>query len=151
MDAKGKRSYTVLVVDDSKDDRFFIREVINRFPRFSIVGEARDGEEAISYLSGFGAFAEREKYPLPDLVLLDLKMPKRDGFDVLKWLRTKSFPEMTVIVLSTSALGEDIGASLALGAHGYWTKVVGVEKQNTIVGEIESLLDKRQRAAVTAS
>ena len=70
----------VLVVDDSENDRFFIRRAIERFPRFQIVGELTDGEEAVEYLSGRGLFADRRKHPIPDLMVLDLKMPRRTGF-----------------------------------------------------------------------
>jgi CheY-like chemotaxis protein len=114
----GKNKHTVLIVDDSDDDRFFLRQVLQRFPRFILIGEVRDGEDAIAYLSGEAKFADRRKFPLPDLMLLDLKMPRKTGFEVLQWLRAQSFPGLTVVVLSSSPLAEDVGASLALGAHG---------------------------------
>jgi CheY-like chemotaxis protein len=141
-----KKAYTVLIVDDSDDDRFFLRGVLQHFPRFTVVGEVADGEEAMAYLCGLAAYGERGKFPLPDLMLLDLKMPRKNGFEVLEWLRSKSFPAMTVIVLSGSPLAEDIGASLALGAHGFWTKTAIGEKQNAIIEEIEAILDRRWRS-----
>lgn len=151
MSSAGQKNYTVLIVDDSKVDRFLIRQVIQRFPRFNIIGELQDGEEVVDYLSGKGAFAEREKFPVPDLMLLDLNMPKMDGFDVLRWLKSQSLPSLTVIILSGSTLGEDIGASLALGAHGYWTKAINAARQNDIVREIEELLDQRRTLLTSAS
>jgi len=138
-----KETYSVLVVDDSEDDRFFMRNVLHRFPRFKLIGEMCDGEDAILYLSGRDKFRDRAQYPLPDLMLLDLKMPRKTGFDVLEWLRTRSFPGLTVIVLSSSPLAEDVGASLSLGAHGFWTKTSDPKKQNQIVHEVEAILDKR--------
>jgi CheY-like chemotaxis protein len=136
--------YGVLIVDDSDDDRFFLRNVVDRLPRFSVAGEVRDGDEAIAYLTGQGGFGDRAKHPVPDLMLLDLKMPRKTGFEVLRWLRVQSFPNLTVVVLSGSPLQEDVGASLALGAHGYWTKTADLPRQNLIAQEIEALLDKRR-------
>jgi CheY-like chemotaxis protein len=143
MHSADKATYKILLADDSQDDRFFVQRVVQRFQRFQIVGEAQDGEECISYLSGKPPFNDRAKFPLPDLLLLDLKMPKRDGFDVLKWLRDKSFHKLTVVVLSGSILQQDIGASLALGAHGFWTKAATAEKHDQIAREIETLMDLR--------
>lgn len=138
------QQYGVLIVDDSDDDRFFLRNAVDRLPRFTVAGEVRDGDEAIAYLAGQGEFGDRAKHPLPDLMLLDLKMPRKTGFDVLRWLRTQSFPRLTVVVLSGSPLHEDVGASLALGAHGYWTKTAELPRQKLIAEEIEELLDRRR-------
>jgi DNA-binding NarL/FixJ family response regulator len=145
MAAVVPKTYNVLIVDDSDDDRFFLRRVLQRFPRFALIGELSDGEEAISYLAGGGLFSDRREYPLPHLILLDLKMPRKTGFDVLQWLHTQWFPNLTVVVLSSSNLAEDVGASLALGAQGFWTKTAHMERQDNIAQEIEALLDKRWR------
>jgi len=151
MTRQHKRVYTVLIADDSDDDRFILRKAIGRFARFVIVGEVTDGQDTIAYLSGQTIFEDRRRYPVPDLLLLDLKMPRKNGFDVLKWLRTQSFPSLTVVVLSGSPLPTDIEASLALGAHGYWTKTAQPTQQNLIASEIEALLDKRQSKGLTPS
>jgi CheY-like chemotaxis protein len=138
-----KRIYNVLVVDDSEDDRFFLRRAIGQFPRFKLLHELTDGQEAIDYLAGQRQFNQRQTYPLPDLMMLDLKMPRISGYEVLRWLRSQVFPGLTVIVLSGSALQEDVQASLALGAHGYWSKTAVPAKQRLIALEIEALLDGR--------
>lgn len=137
--------YKVLIVDDSRDDRFILREMIGRFPRFSVVGEVEDGNAATTYLAGKEPFADRRRFPAPDLMLLDLNMPKKTGFDVLRWLQTEWYPRLTVIVLCGSDLAEDVGASLALGAHGFWTKAASPNRQMVIVKDIESLMDARWR------
>src|SRR3954464_4141460 len=78
----------LLIVDDSEDDRFFLeRELKKALPRCSIVGIVYDGEAAIDYLSGARRFADRSIFPLPDVIVLDLKMPRVNGYDVLRWLR----------------------------------------------------------------
>ena len=141
-----RKAYSVLIVDDSAPDRLVLRRTLQRFPRFKVVGEVRDGMEAIQYLEGKGAFANSSRNPAPDLMLLDLKMPRMSGFDVLQWLKEHSFPSLTVIVLSSSPLAEDIGASLAFGAHGYWTKAAPGERQLEIIREIEDRLDSVRKS-----
>lgn len=82
-----------------------------------------DGEDVIDYLSGGGKFAERRQFPLPHLLLLDLKMPRCDGFDVLKWMRGRSVSRCTpVIVLSGSERSEDVARAYELGANSYLIK-----------------------------
>ena len=77
---------------------------------------------AIDYLSGAGVYADRMRYPMPEVMLLDLKMPRLNGFDVLHWLADQSFPGLQVIVLSSSLLPEDIAKTLAMGADHYLIK-----------------------------
>jgi CheY-like chemotaxis protein len=145
MSAKQKAAFRVLLVDDSEDDRLFLRMALNDNPRLAVVGEARDGEEAISYLRGGGEFADREKFPFPDVMLLDLKMPRKTGYDVLAWLRTQSFNDLVVIVISGSFLPDDISRSLALGAAAYHRKAMIKEEREVLFVEIEGSLAMRQR------
>ncbi|HEY0256008.1 MAG TPA: response regulator, partial [Candidatus Methylacidiphilales bacterium] len=78
-----ENKFSVLLVDDSIDDRLFMRRLIERSGRLAVIAEARDGVEAIDYLKDEGAFGNRSLYPWPDILFLDLKMPRKDGFDVL--------------------------------------------------------------------
>lgn len=82
-----------------------------------------DGVEAISYFEGQGAYADRRRFPLPDLFLLDLKMPRKDGFDVLDWLnRHPAYKSIVVIVLSSSKQDQDVSRAYKLGANSYLAK-----------------------------
>src|ERR1022692_267850 len=81
---------------------------------------ASDGQQAIDYLKGAGEFADRETFPLPCLVLLDLKLPRVMGLDVLKWIRQQP-PALVVIVLTASAENADIAAAYRLGANAFLT------------------------------
>ncbi|MDB6018298.1 MAG: response regulator receiver protein [Pedosphaera sp.] len=137
-----KAKYTVLLADDSEDDRLFMRRALLRTTRLVMIGEVCDGEEAIDYLSGVGAYSDREKFPLPDVLLLDLKMPRKTGYEVLEWLQTQSLDGLVVVVVSGSFLPEDITRSLALGADAYQQKVALKDEQEGMVREIENLLDK---------
>jgi CheY-like chemotaxis protein len=78
---------TVLLCEDDPDDVLLTQIAFEKARLANPLQIARDGEEAIAYLNGDGRFAERARFPLPILVLLDLKMPKLDGFHVLQWLR----------------------------------------------------------------
>ena len=127
----------VLLVDDSEDDRWLIRHALREFPKLRVVGEVYDGEEAISYLSGLGEFGDRQRHPFPDLMLLDLKMPVRTGYDVLRWLKTSSFERLKVVVVSGSLLHDDKDQSLSLGAIGYLHKADLKKELNKLTGHIE--------------
>ena len=84
---------------------------------------ARDGQEAIDYMSHQGKFADATQYPAPTLMLLDLKMPRKNGFEMLEWLRQQPVLKRTVaVVLSSSSEREDINRAYDLGANSYLVK-----------------------------
>src|SRR5262245_12022755 len=97
------RHVTILHIDDDPNDTVLLQAATRHAAlSFSIVN-VQDGDEAIEYLSGEGAYADRLRYPLPSLILLDLKMPRQTGHDVLKWIRNHpGLNKMPVIVLSGS-------------------------------------------------
>jgi CheY-like chemotaxis protein len=138
-----KNTFSVLLVDDSDDDRLFVRRALRKSPGFVVVGELCDGEAAIAYLAGQGEFSNREKYPYPDVVLLDLKLPKKTGHEVLEWLKAQRLGRLRVVVLSGSFLPEDIMRSRELGADAYFKKEASVEEQQAVIADIEELLKKQ--------
>lgn len=82
-----------------------------------------DGEEVIDYLRGHGQFADRKAYPLPAVLLLDLNMPKKTGFEVLEWIRSQStLKRLPVVILSTSNQDHDVRKAYDMGANSYLTK-----------------------------
>ncbi len=137
-------AYNVLIADDSEDDRFFLRRLLERFPRFRVIREVCDGLEAIEFLSNAKSNPKSEM--LPDLLFLDLKMPHKGGFEVLEWMRTQNCRPLTVAVLSSSALVEDQRQSLRLGADGFWVKTADSAVQNSMVAALEAMLDERANA-----
>src|SRR3954463_6863646 len=123
----------VLIVDDSDDDRFLLKRALHNNACCEVIGSAEDGQKAIDYLSGTGIYGDRERFPLPDLMLLDLKMPRVNGFEVLNWLRQQSARSLKVIVLSSSFLPEDIAQTLTMGADHYMVKTAAAETARAIV------------------
>lgn len=118
----------ILLAEDHPDDVFVFRLALQKAGLSNSLFVARDGQEAIDYLGGEGPYACRQSYPLPKLFLLDLKMPRMDGFDVLTWLKDRpEFDELPVVVLSTSSLDDDIQKAKKLGADDYRVKPTGTE------------------------
>lgn len=128
----------LLLVDDSEDDIYLLQRALARHPEFHIVGHASDGDVAIDYLSGTGEFADRERHPLPDLMILDLKMPGRDGYEVLEWIRSKS-PRPRVAVFTASALDTDKTRSTQLGADLFQTKSFEIDSLDRFITRLYSL------------
>jgi CheY-like chemotaxis protein len=88
----------------------------------------RDGEEVVAYLKGDGKFYNREEYPLPSLLLLDLKMPRMDGFEVLKWIRAQQgLSTLRVVVLTSSERIRDVNIAYNLGANSFLVKPMDFE------------------------
>ena len=84
-----------------------------------------DGEQAINYLAGADKFVDRSLYPVPEVLITDLKMPRKNGFDVLEWVRSKgSYGKLPVVVLSSSDEKRDMDRAFALGATNYFLKTV---------------------------
>jgi CheY-like chemotaxis protein len=101
---------------------------------------ARDGQEAIDYLSGTGPYADREKFPLPILVLLDLKMPRKSGMETLEWIRgQKQLRALAVIIFSSSVQPAEIEQAYALGANAFVTKPPGTKERIEFARMIKGL------------
>lgn len=113
----------VLIAEDSDDDVLLLERAFKGIEFLHVIHRCSDGEEVIAYLTGREDYGNRQRYPLPDLLLLDLKMPKVDGFGVLEFIKTHpEFHKIRVAVLSASTLNADIGRAFSLGAHHYQIK-----------------------------
>ena len=122
---KTDTSLNVLLVEDSADDRFFFQHAFERAGTQAKLFIVSDGFDALDYLENKGRFADAAHFPRPDIVFLDLKMPGRSGFDVLRWMAERSLlGRIKVIVLSGSDEPQDAEKSRQLGAHDYIVKPI---------------------------
>ena len=113
----------VLLVDDSDNDGTLMRIVFERAGFVQPLRFARDGVVAIEYLRGDGIYADRTQYPLPTVMLLDLNMPRKNGFELLAWIRQQPvLKRLRVYILSSSSRPEDIEQCYDLGANSYLIK-----------------------------
>ena len=125
---------TILVVEDTEDDVFFLKRALKNAAITNPVQVVTDGQQALDYLAGAGPYADRDKYPLPGIVLLDLKLPYVMGLDVLKWIRERpEFNAMPVAILTSSQQDGDIAATTKLGGNFYFVKPPSKQKLMELV------------------
>lgn len=112
-----------MLVEDSEDDRALMEFAFTRAGITNPIFMAHNGQEAIAYLEGQGDYADRDRYPLPCLIITDLKMPGVDGFDLLEWLKTRwEFNRVPKIVLTASGHEKDERRARQLGSCAYFVK-----------------------------
>lgn len=113
----------VLVADDDENDIKLLQRAFQKTGINVPITSVCDGEEVIQYLHGDKRFADREAFPIPALLLLDLKMPRTNGFEVLEWLRTQAgLKRLLVVVMTSSDEPQDIDRAYDLGANSYVKK-----------------------------
>lgn len=118
---------TFLLVEDDLNDVALMELEFQRNPAQIRLLSVNDGGQAMEYLEGRGAYSDRGRHPLPDVILLDLKMPRINGFQFLEWLRGKSANPLRlipVVVMSSSGLPQDVDRAYALGANSYLVKPI---------------------------
>jgi len=113
---------TILQVEDDPNDVFLFQHAMKKVGVTNPIQVVNDGQQAIDYLKGAGRFTDRKKFPLPCLVLLDLKLPYVMGLDVLKWIREQSGNSRIVVLMTASGQEKDISAAYRLGANGFLVK-----------------------------
>lgn len=131
--------YNILLVEDDADDVFFLQSAFKEAGMPDTLRVARDGEEAVAYILGQGAFADRAANPLPSLILLDLKLPRKSGFEVLEWYRGQpGLKRIPIIVLTSSQSDADINRAYELGANSYLVKPINTASQLEMVKAIRA-------------
>ena len=114
---------TILLIDDSEDDLVLMKHALLMAKFKPSVQTVSNGEEAVAYLKGEGICADRARFPLPTVMLLDLNMPKMNGFEVLSWVRRQvGLRRLFIIVFSASSRPEDVEQAFDLGANSYLVK-----------------------------
>jgi CheY-like chemotaxis protein len=128
---------TILMVEDRAADVLLIRRAFGKANIKNPLQVIGNGEDAIAYLAGTGAFTDRDASPLPCLILLDLKLPRNSGLEVLSWLRAQpELKRLPVIVLTSSKETSDVNRAYELGANSYLVKPVMFD---TLLGMITTL------------
>lgn len=115
--------FTILIVEDNAEEVILLQKAFRRAGLDISVQFVVNGEEAIDYLSGTDRFSDRYTYPEPDLVVMDLKMPRKGGFEVLEWFRNlQEGALIPVVVLTSSNRESDVQRAYSLGANSYFVK-----------------------------
>ena len=116
-------SATILLVEDEPNDVFLMKRAMKKAAILNPLQVAGNGQEAVDYLSGTGKFSDRTEFPIPSLVFLDLKLPYKNGFEVLTWIRSQSHLDTTLVMVLTSSSEErDIAECYRLGARTFLVK-----------------------------
>jgi CheY-like chemotaxis protein len=135
----------VLLVEDNLFDVQLIQAALSRTPGTINLVRVDDGDKAVDYLAGAAPYDDRQKYPVPVTMLLDIKLPKRSGFEVLQWLRSQQGPvkRLPALMLTSSKHQVDINQAFERGANAYLTKPDSIRELTALLGELKSFWLKR--------
>lgn len=139
----------ILMIDDSAQDVALLSAAFKESAPDHRMHSVNNADRAIAYFEGRGAYADRAAHPLPDLVLLDIQMPVKDGFEMLKWLRAQKaeWHRVPVIMLTTSHDYMEIRKAYDLGANSFLVKPTGFDELCQVVRELSDYWLKRNRVA----
>ena len=141
--------FTILHVEDDPNDVLLVNRAIQKSNAAMIVRSVTDGDQALAYLAGRESFADRQEYPLPHLVLLDLKMPRKSGLEVLAWLRQQPrLKRMVVVIFTSSKHDQDINRAYDLGANSYLVKPVGFDALQETMKQVNHYWGKLNQAPI---
>lgn len=128
----------ILLVEDEPTNVFFFQHAATKAGITNPIHVAKDGREALDYLEGVGQFGDRLKYPLPGLVVLDLKLPRATGFEVLQKVRASpGLRRLVVVMLTSSASDDDINTAYALGVNAYLVKPFNIGELFSLIQSIK--------------
>ncbi|HEX4644273.1 MAG TPA: response regulator [Verrucomicrobiae bacterium] len=129
---------TILVAEDREDDVFLMQLAFKKAGSKAALQFVANGVEALAYLKGDDKFADRTAFPFPDLLMLDLKMPKKNGLEVLEAIRADPLlKKLTVIIFTSSNQPRDIDLALELGANSYLVKPSDAKTLVTLLQRVE--------------
>ena len=128
----------ILLVEDDENDVMLLQRAFRRAAIINPLQVVRHGDDAVAYLEGTGEFADRQLHPLPVLMLLDLKLPRRTGLEVLQWVKERAgVRKIPIIVLTSSKNDDDVNRAYELGANSYVVKPVSFETLLELVKSLE--------------
>lgn len=141
--------FTILHVEDDPNDVLLVNRAIQKSNAAMIVRSVTDGDQALAYLAGRESFSDRQEYPLPHLVLLDLKMPRKSGLEVLAWIRQQPhLKRMVVLIFTSSKHDQDINRAYELGANSYLVKPVGFDALQETMKQVNHYWGKLNQAPI---
>jgi CheY-like chemotaxis protein len=130
---------TILHIEDDLNDVLLIARAFRKTESVAQLQVVNDGEQAVQYLSGANSFAQRDKFPVPSLVLLDLKLPRKSGIEVLEWIRAQpGLKRIPVVMLTSSRQPIDINRAYDLGVNAYLVKPVSFDALVEMVKTLDS-------------
>lgn len=140
LDEKYGKDPVVLLVEDDASDVQLIQVAIKRTPGAIHLVRVEDGDMAIDYLAGNPPYGDREQYPLPVTMILDIKLPKRSGLEVLQWLRSQkqAIRLLPTLMLTSSTHRRDVDRAFENGANGYLAKPESIKELASMLGELKS-------------
>jgi CheY-like chemotaxis protein len=139
----------VLLAEDDPNDLKLVTLALARQSVPARFFTVNDGEEVLSYLKGEGTFADRSAFPVPDLLVLDLKMPRLDGFEVVKWVRQNHrCIRLPIVMLSGSGLDEDVEEAYRLGVNSYFRKPSSITALTTLLRTLATYWQLTERPSL---
>lgn len=142
----------ILLAEDDPNDVLLIQRAFAKAGLPEVLKTVRDGEEAIQYLDGRGGYSDRTLFPVPFLVLLDLKMPGTDGFEVLSWARAQpDLKRLLIVVLTSSNFQSDVDRAYELGANSYLVKPVELKDMVNLIQRFEAYWTELNRIPTSPS
>ena len=141
----------MLIADEREDDRFFLKLIIRkRAPLLSVVGEVPNGEQLLDYLSGSGPFTDREEHPFPHLVIMNWRLPLKDGSEVLPWIKERNLPVKTA-VMTLPVPKTDESDAARLGADYLFSKSSNLQELERILKLLVEDMERRDGVSAGGS
>jgi len=142
----------ILLAEDDANDTLLIKRAFQKAGFGSLLKTVSNGKQAIDYVAGGGEYADRSRFPLPFLLLLDLKMPGTNGFEVLTWIRSQpDLKRLLVVVLTSSNLQTDVDRAYELGANSYLVKPIEFGQMVNMIQRFEAYWTELNRFPTTSS
>jgi len=131
-------SRCVLLAEDDPNDVVLLQYAFKQAQVQTPLVAVEDGQEVVDYLLGLGTYSDRSRYPIPRLLVLDLKMPRKSGIDVLEWLKSHEMLRcLPTIMLSSSAHPDDVEKAYQLGVNAFVVKPPGVSERSSLAKMIK--------------
>lgn len=140
MDPTPNKKPVILLVEDDASDVQLIEVALRRSPGEIHLIRVDDGDKAVDYLAGSAPYDNRNEYPLPITMLLDIKLPKRSGLEVLEWLRNQDGPikRLPTVMLTSSTHRKDVNGAFDRGANAYFAKSESIKDLAALLAEFKN-------------